>query len=183
VRSERRWLPSAAVALVIVVVVLGGYVTAGALTGPEGPARTVGGAVTLRPPAGWEEVVDPDVPGTEARFSRGSATLDVFTGPAVGDARALAESYVRGSLDPSSSRLTVSSPTGWQAVPLDGGLTGVRLGYIGVFDQSGVPIEGEVTAVVTRTGAGVVFDGWAPQGQLRFGLDDVHTMIGRAVFA
>jgi hypothetical protein len=170
------------VALVIVVVVLGGYVTAGALVGDRGGARTVGGAVTVRPASGWVAVDDPADPATEVRFTRGSATLDVFTGQAAGDARALAEAYVRGSLDPSSERLTVPPPAGWVAVPLDGGLTGVRLGYIGVFDQSGVPIEGEVTAVITPSGTGVVFDGWAPQGQLRFGLDDVHAMIAGAVF-
>ncbi len=171
------------VALVIVVVVLGGYVTAGALAGGGDAARTVGGAVTVRPASGWVAVDDPGDPGTEARFTRGSATLDVFAGPAGGDARALAEAYVRGSLDPNSTRLTVPPPAGWVTVPLAGGLTGVRLGYIGVFDQSGVPIEGEVTAVITPGGAGVVFDGWAPQGQLRFGLDDVQAMIEGAVFA
>jgi hypothetical protein len=170
------------VALTIVVVVLGGYVTAGALAAPASARRTVGGVVTIRPAAGWVPVGDLGPAAGGARFTRGSGTLDVLTGSAPGDARALAQSYVDGSLDPNSSRLTVTPPTEWGAVPLRGGLTGVRLGYIGVFDQSGVPIEGEVTAVVTAGGSGVVFDGWAPQGQLRFVVDDVHAMVAGASF-
>ena len=181
VRRERRWLPTVAVALAVAVVVLGGYVTAGALTGAAGSAHLVGGVVTVRPASGWEPV---GAPGTSsaARFTRGSATLDVFTGTAQGDARALADAYVEGSLDPSSSGLSVSPATEWRAVPMDGGLVGVRLGYSGVFDQSGVPIEGEITAVVTASGAGVVFDGWAPQGQLRFALEDMRAMVDGATF-
>jgi hypothetical protein len=67
-------------------------------------------------------------------------------------------------------------------VTLDGGLPAVRLSYSGVFDQSGVPIEGEVTVAVTPSGWGVVFDVWAPQGQLRFVLEDAHAMERGATF-
>ena len=66
----------------------------------------------------------------------GSGTLDVFTGPAVGDAAGTARAYVLGSLEPGSTSLTVSP--GLDAVTLDGGLPAVRLSYSGVFDQSGV---------------------------------------------
>lgn len=182
VRRERRWLPTAAVALAVAVVVLGGYVTAGALAGVAGSAHLVGGVITVRPAPGWELVGPPGTSSVAARFTRGSATLDVFTGAAQGDARAIAEAYVEGSLDPSSDALSVSPATEWRAVPLDGGLVGVRLGYSGVFDQSGVPIEGEVTAAVTAAGDFAVFDGWAPQGQLRFALEDVRAMVDGATF-
>ena len=165
--------------MIVVVVVLGGYVAAGALADPSGAPHTVGGIVTIRPAPMWQLAGTPGAAG--ARFTRGSGTLDVFTGPAPGDVRALAQSYVEGSLDPHSSRLTVTPPTEWQAVSL-GGLTGIRLGYVGVFDQSGVPIEGEVTAAVTTAGAGVVFDGWAPHGQLRFVLSDLRAMVSEATF-
>jgi hypothetical protein len=40
-----------------------------------------------------------------------------------------------------------------------------------------------VTAVVTRDGLGVIFDGWAPSGQLQFAIDDIRTMIRRAEIA
>ena len=179
VRQERRWTPAGAVALVVLVVVVGGYVAAAALAGPSGAPHTVGGVVTIRPARMWQLAGASGA--AAARFTRGSGTLDVFTGPAPDDVRALAQTYVEGSLDPHSSRLTVTPPTEWQAVSL-GGLTGIRLGYIGVFDQSRVPIEGEVTAAVTAAGAGVVFDGWAPQGQLRFVLGDLRDMVSEARF-
>jgi hypothetical protein len=175
VRSQRRWSPALAVVAVILVVVLGGYVTAGALSTSTAAPFTVGGVVTVHPAGGWRFVDQTGGPaGAGARITRGSGTLDVFTGPAVGDAAAIARAYVLGSLEPGSTSLTVSP--GLDAVTLDGGLPAVRLSYSGIFDQSGVPIEGEVTVAVTPGGSGVVFDVWAPQGQLRFVLDDAHAM-------
>jgi hypothetical protein len=41
-------------------------------------------------------------------------------------------------------------------------------------------IEGVVVAVVSPSGVGVIFDGWAPAGMLEFVLDDIRTMIVRA---
>ncbi len=43
-RRERTWLPTLAVLGVILVVVLGGYVTAAALSEPAGPPVSVGGS-------------------------------------------------------------------------------------------------------------------------------------------
>ena len=182
VREERRWIPTATAALIVVVVVWGGYAVAGVLTSPAGQPHTVGDAVTIRPAAGWQLVGALGPAGEGARFTRGSGTLDIFTGSATEDPRALAQAYVEESLDPSSSRLMLTPASEWRAVPLQGGLTAVRLGYGGIFDQSGVPIEGEVTAAVGTGGIGVVFDGWGPQGQLRFVLDDVHAMVAGADF-
>jgi hypothetical protein len=34
-----------------------------------------------------------------------------------------------------------------------------------------------VTAVVSPSGEGVIFDGWAPAGQLQFEIDEIDTMI------
>jgi hypothetical protein len=68
-------------------------------------------------------------------------------------------------------------------VRLDSGLTGSRIAYVGVFGDVQTPVEGEITAVVSPTGTGVVFDAWAPSGQLRMALDDLHAMIERAALA
>jgi hypothetical protein len=179
-RTERRWTPTIAVVVVIAVVLLGGYVTADALSASTAPPRTIGGVVTIDPAGGWRFAEDVGEP-SGARITRGSGTLDVLTGPAVGDAAATARAYVLGSLEPSSNPLTVSP--GLDAVTVGGTLPAVRLSYTGVFDQSGVPIEGEVTVAVTPGGSGVVFDAWAPQGQLRFVLDDAHAMEAGAVFS
>ena len=180
-RTQRRWTPPLAVVAVILVVVLGGYVTAGALSTSAAAPRSVGGIVTIHPAGGWRFVDQTGGPaGAGARITRGSGTLDVFTGPAVGDAAGTARAYVLGSLEPGSTSLTVSP--GLDAVTLDGGLPAVRFSYSGVFDQSGVPIEGEVTVAVTPGGSGAVFDVWAPQGQLRFVVDDAHAMERGATF-
>ena len=48
-----------------------------------------------------------------------------------------------------------------------------------VFETS-QSIEGEVTVVVTPSGHGVVFNGWAPEGLLSFVRGDIHTMVLRA---
>jgi hypothetical protein len=183
VRRERRWRPTLAVAAVIVAVVLGGYVTADELSPPAGQIRTVAGAVTVAPASGWSFVEDLGAPGgAGARFTRGAGTFDVFAGRAAGgDAAALARTYVVGSLEAGATGPLTVSPD-LRAVQLGGDITGARLSYVGVFDQSGVPIEGEVTAAIGPSGAGVVFDGWAPQGQLQFVLDDVHAMEEGATF-
>ena len=38
-------------------------------------------------------------------------------------------------------------------------------------------------AVVSGSGVGVVFDGWAPSGLLQYALDDINTMVDRAEVA
>jgi len=168
------------VAAVIGVVVLGGYITAAALSTPAGRPQTVNGVVTVQPLSDWAfagRLESPAGPGV--RFTRGSGTLDVFAAPFAGDARALAERYAVDVLEPEADRLSVSPNL--EDVRLPGGETAVRYSYIGVFGQAGgTPIEGEVSAVVSPSGDGVVFDGWAPQGLLRFVLGDEHTMIDRA---
>jgi hypothetical protein len=179
-RTERRWLPTIVVAAVIALVVLGGYITAAALSTPAGRPETVNGIVTVQPLSDWafagrlESRAGPGI-----RFTRGSGTLDVFAASFTGDAGALAERYAVDVLEPEADRLSVSPNL--EQVRLPGGRTAVRFSYIGVFGQAGgSPIEGEVTVLVTPSGAGVVFDGWAPQGLLRFVLGDEHTMIDRA---
>ena len=64
-------------------------------------------------------------------------------------------------------------------VSLGHALLGERFTYVGVTD-TGASVEGEVTVTVTQTGAGVVYDGWAPEGLLNFVDGDIHTMIDRA---
>jgi hypothetical protein len=179
-RRERRWLPTIAVTAVIAFVVLGGYIAAAALSTPAGPPETVNGIVTVQPLSDWvfagrlESRAGPGI-----RLTRGSGTLDVFAAPFAGDAQDLAERYAVDVLEPEAERLSVSPNL--EQVRLPNGATGVRFGYVGIFGQAGgTPIEGEVTAVVSPSGAGVVFDGWAPQGLLRFVLGDEHTMIDRA---
>ena len=171
---ERRWLPVVAVAGVLVGVVAGGYVLADALAEPSGSTTSVSASVSVTPLPGWElaERFD-DPPG--ARFTRGNASLDVASIPFTGTDEQLLSSYIEEILGPDAEQLRVAQTP--EPVALAGGLTGIRIAYVGMFGDVQAPIEGEVTAVVSSSGAGVVFDGWAPSGQLQYAIDDIHTMV------
>lgn len=177
---ERRWIPALAVAAVIVAVVAGGYVVADALGRSSGAAIPVSASVTITALPGWELAERfGDPPG--ARFTRGNASLDVASISFTGSNLELLAAYVDEVLEPDAGQLRVSETVG--SVALNDGLTGSRIVYVGTFGDVQAPIEGEVTAVVSPTGVGVVFDGWAPSGQLRFVIDDIRTMVRTAEIA
>lgn len=177
---ERRWIPALLVLLVIAGVVGGGYAVADALGEPLGRAIDVGGSVRVSALAGWEvaeRFTDP--PGV--RLTRGAASLDVFEVPFAGSDRELLTVYVTEVLEPDAEQLEVSGSP--EPVAFDGGLAGSRIAYIGLFGGVQTPIEGEVTAVVSASGVGVVFDGWAHSGQLGGALDQIRTMVRSAEIA
>jgi len=176
---SRLW-PLVLTAGVLAVVVLGGYPLGDALSRPAGPPVDVAGVVRVRPLTGWETAGRFDeLPG--ARLTRGSGNLDVVALPFQGTADDLAREYVSQVLEPHADRLSVSSSV--EPVTVGAGLPGARVAYVGTFGKSQSPIEGEVTAVVSPSGAGVVFDAWSPQGLLRYVVDDMRTMIDRAEVA
>lgn len=172
--AERRWVPAFAVVALIFAVVFGGYVTSAALSKPVGPPVTVGEVVRISPLSGWELARRfDDPPGIE--LTRGSGNLDVVAIGFDGDAASLLREFVSQVLEPGAERLSVSQQI--QRVELRSGLTAVRIFYIGVFGRGQTPIEGEVTTVVSASGVGVVFDGWAPAGLLEHVGGDIHEMI------
>jgi len=181
-RAERRWWPTLAVAGVVLVVVFGGFVTAAALSEQAGAPVTVGSSVTVQPLSGWvtaDTTPVGDLPF--ARMTRGGGNLDVVVVPGYGGAAGdLAHDYVDRVLQQELTRLSVSDAL--ETVTLLDGSVAQRFHYVGATD-TGQSVEGEVTAVVTASGDGVVFDGWAPEGLLAFVDGDLHTMIDRAVFA
>jgi hypothetical protein len=173
-------LPVVVVALVIAIVVFGGYAVNGMLSSPTGPSVEVGGVVRVQPLSGWELVGRfEDPPGV--RLTRGSGSLDVVAAPFSGSARDLAAQYVQGVLEPEADRLWVSSQA--EPVQLASGLQGVRLAYFGRSRRSQTPIEGEITAVVSPTGVGVVFNAWGPTGVLRYITEDARAMMNAAEVA
>jgi hypothetical protein len=188
-RPLRRWLPTALVALVMSVTVLGGFVVAGTLPEPELQAVGLGGVVTVHPLPGWEVVHREPIslsspsggtlPGEFAQLTRGSGALDLVALPGVGgDALELADLYASEVLSRQLERLSVSDRA--EPILLRNGLQAVRFGYIGSEPQSGSPIEGSVTVVVSPSGNGVVFDGWAFQGQLELILEELASMTDSA---
>jgi hypothetical protein len=188
-RPLRRWLPTALVALVMSVTVLGGFVVAGTLPEPELQAVGLSGVVTVHPLPGWEVVhreritlpspSGGSLAGEFAQLTRGSGALDLVAIPGVGgDALELADLYASEVLRRQLERLSVSDRA--EQILLRNGLQAVRFGYIGSEPQSGSPIEGSVTVVVSPSGNGVVFDGWAFQGQLELILEELASMTDSA---
>ncbi|MGQ0668264.1 MAG: hypothetical protein ACT4PO_01085 [Actinomycetota bacterium] len=175
--TERRWVPAFAVVAVIFAVVFGGYVTAATLSKPAGLPVTVGGVVRISPLSGWELARRfDDPPGIE--LTRGGGNLDVIAIGFAGDAASIVREFVTQVLEPGAERLSVSQRI--QRIELRSGLSAVRIFYIGVFGRGQTPIEGEVTTVVSPSGVGVVFDGWAPAGLLDYVGGDIHEMIETA---
>ena len=173
---ERRWLPTIAVVVVIVGVVFGGYAVAGSLSTPSGQPVSVGGVVFVYPLRGWEHAdTFADPPGI--RLAKGSGALDVAAVPFSGTEQDLLREYVEQVLEPDANQLQVSDPG---HVTLGGGRMGARAVYVGSFGDVQTPIEGEVTAVMTDSGIGVIFDGWAPSGALQYVITDIEAMVAGA---
>jgi hypothetical protein len=171
--KQRRWLPVFAVIGVIVALEVGGLVAAASVIEPAGPVEVAPG-VTVTPADGWTvSGTQDDPPGV--RLTAGSASLDVYVPDAPGaTAEDLIERYVDDVLDPDASQLEVGEPT---VVELPSGAKILSVGYVGVFDDVGPQIEGEVYAVPTSDGRGVIFDGWAPEGGLAPARDAIVMMI------
>ncbi len=165
---------------VILAVVLGGYVVAGALSEPAGAPVDVAGVVRVHPLSGWALARRGSIAGVPfAQVTRGSGTLLIAALPGRGgDAERLATDYARLVLSKELSQLSTSKEL--DPVTLRSGLHGVRFAYVGVVADTGASVEGEVTAVVSPAGNGVVFDGWGPAGLLSFVRADIDTMIANA---
>jgi hypothetical protein len=176
--DERRWGPAAAVLAVLLVVVLGGHVLAGALSEPSGAPVTIAGVLRVSPLSGWQLARRFDHP-QGAQLTRGDGNLTFLAIPGFsGTPGDLAQQYVDQILSPDSQQLSVSRQ--FEPLTLASGLTGVRIAYVGSFGGAHASIEGELTAVVSPSGVGAIFDGWAPSGLLRFVNDDMHAMIDDA---
>ena len=177
---QRRWIPVVVLVAVMTGVVSGGYLTSDALGETSGETVMVSASVRITPLPGWvlaERFGDP--PGI--RLTSGSTSLDVATIPFTGTDVDLLASYVNQVLEPDAEQFQVSEEV--EPIRLASGLTGTRIAYVGLFGDVQAPIEGEVTAVVSPSGAGVIFNGWAPAGQLQFEIDEIDEMIERAEIA
>jgi hypothetical protein len=178
--SRRALAATVAVAVVMALVVFGGYAIGGVLSTPVGAPVDVAGVVALEPLSGWEVAARFEDP-PRVRLTRGGGNLDVVAVPWEGSALELADEYVKAALEPEAHRLSVSREA--EPVTLASGLRAVRFAYVGSFGKAQVPIEGEVTAVVSPSGVGAVFDGWGPEGLLRYVVEDLRTMIELAEVA
>jgi hypothetical protein len=177
---QRRWIPVVALATVLAAVTSGGYLASDALGEIQGGAVAVGTSVRVTPFSGWE-LADSSTDPDRIRLTSGSTSLDVAAFPFAGTEVDLLGRYVDDILEPDAEQFRVSEEV--ESVRLASGLTGSRIAYVGLFGDVQAPIEGDVTAVVSPSGEGVIFDGWAPAGQLQFEIDEIDAMIERAEIA
>ena len=177
---HRRWIPVVVLVAVMAGIVSGGYLTSDALGQTTGETVTVTASVRITPLPGWELAERFGYP-PGIRLTSGSTSLDVATIPFTGTDVDLLASYVNQVLEPDAEQFQVSEEV--EPIRLASGLTGTRIAYVGLFGDVQAPVEGEVTAVVSPSGAGVIFDGWAPAGQLQFEIDEIDEMIERAEIA
>jgi hypothetical protein len=171
------------VVVVLFVTVFGGYVAASALSEPTGAPVSIDGLVEVQPLSGWEFAGRFSAAGAQGiRLTRGGGNLDVLAASVQTDPQQLARTYVDVVLRPEAQPGSFSIQ-GLERTRIGGDLDAVTFSYMGVFERNGVPIEGEVTVLVSPNGTGVVYDSWAPQSLLQFIRGDVETMVDAAVVA
>lgn len=184
--KERTWLPLLGVIVVILVVGFGGFVVAGEPRqvvddpdpDPMNRVEVITG-VTIAPVEGWEviERYRQPVEGGEVdalRLSSGTASLDVLAGTYDGRSEDLLALYVEQVLRPHAEQLQISDQL--ETFTTDQGHEGVRGFYQGTFPDVQAPIEGEVSAILTPEGLGLITDGWTNEGQLARAINATRAM-------
>jgi hypothetical protein len=168
---------AAALLAVLLAVVVGGPLVDAALLASGGPVVQVTPEVRLGPLPGWRLAAAQEGQ-RPALLTRGSGSLQVRSAATGADAASLAIAYLRERLAPISANLVVADG---ELVPLGAGLA-LRVAYRGQFGAGGRrgALAGEVTALVSAAGTGVVFDAWAMDDTYPYERDDVAAMIRRA---
>jgi hypothetical protein len=179
------------VAGVLVATAFGGFVAARALPQTTSRPLTLGGILTTRPLPGWAvarrqpvslPTIGGAVNGEFAQLTRGAGALDLLAFPELGGSSVdLAILYRDGVLSRQLERLAVSRDV--EPIVLGNGLEGVRFHYIGSTPGTGAAVEGSVTAVVSPSGNGAIFDGWAFQGQFELLQEELSEMVDGAEVA
>jgi hypothetical protein len=167
-----------AVVAVLAIVGFGGYAVDASLSDETGAPLTVGGVVRILPLSGWRVASSATSRSGSVLLTRGGGNLRVVTARFGGGADQLLAAYVKEVLQPGSSRLATSKTT--QTVKLDSGMTGLRLSYLRSDGNGEALVEGQLTAVVSASGSGAVFDAFAFAGLFSYELGDVDHMIATA---
>ncbi len=177
-RKERRWLPAFCVVIVILAVTGGARGVGEAIVGPAGPPTGFDGIVFVQPEPGWEEELRQEDEGFHELLLR-SGTAGLYVAGLEGyegSAESLADEYVEAVLREQLDGLHLGRA---ERIAL-GSMPAIHFGYLGETPDS-APVEGVVMCVVSASGNAVVFDGFAPEGDLAWAADDIWTMIEGAV--
>jgi hypothetical protein len=169
-------LQTGAVLLFIVTLAFGGYLV-GAITGlPREAPVQIGSVVTIKPLTGWKVARNEN---GAALLTRGSANLRVVTGPAQdakpSDLMGIALDTLK---EEAHGPLLVGEP---ESLTI-GGFPAARVAYQGQFStgERSTIIQGELTAVISQAGNGVLYDSWSLPEIYPNQEGDVHTMIEEA---
>lgn len=178
--KERKWLPTILVFLITSGITLGGYFVAAALEDIDEQASVVVGPLTIHPPDGWEVVQQLTSPVEGVQLTNGAGYANVFFGSFQGDSAGLYQEYMTLlAASASEGRDVEQFRYRLEPEPFSGpsGIQGARGFYIGSFEGLSAPIEGEVFAFVDAAGAGIVFDGYAAEGQYPAVADDIRELV------
>jgi hypothetical protein len=169
---------SACLVGVLAVIVLGGPLVDTALRAPAGPPLDLAPGVRLPPLSGWR-LARAQFEERPALLTRGSANLEVLSLPGDAGPDELARGYLSDYLEPAAIDVVIEPA---EPVLLASGLGGARIAYRGEFDgpDRGGTLAGEITALVSPSGTGVIFDAFALDSVYDYERDDVRTMIERA---
>ena len=139
---------------------------------PPGSFLTAG---PLRIPlaAGWQPTTNTNSSAI-ATMVKGAVQIDLFSTSITGGTgtpSAVYDTYMT-FIGQSATGFVSGQPTGIQ---IGGSLPAARGVYNGVFGSN--QLEGEVTAFITGTSDGWVWDAWGPSGTLGALLPEIHSMI------
>jgi hypothetical protein len=174
---EARWIPTGVVLVIMVFVSFGGFLFAGEtgavgaeITGGGGPEAPIqlGPSVVIHPPSGW--VAEPSSDTPEVRLSNGVGQMFAAASPVTGTPEQQLQAYIDQVLAPQASQLSVTEIQPIQHPAADAAF----MAYVGTFEGVSAPLEGEVASVVASSGAALILDGWAPEGQFIAVRDDVR---------
>ena len=178
-KPPKGWIATLAVAAIMVAIVAGGFIAAGAVADNRTILYNVNG-VGITPGPGWEFVGRGD-DGRTILLTNGSGSLAieanrVYYGPVLLAGR---------QEDPLEKKrqewLDTGTVTATQIVEVTvGDRAARRFSYSGTFEDLATPVEGTVTEISTPNNY-VLFDGWADKGQLSVVSDDIDAMIETAV--
>jgi len=183
VYREAKWWPVAVVIVVMTFVTGGGYLVAaatepvtGAFVGTlQGSTVVVTDRVSYTIQIGWQLVDQVEEPPSVV-ISNGAAALETIV-QATDDPEGLIEFYLQ-NLAAQATQLAVSERA--EQISLPSGATGLRIAFLAEIPDVAVPIEGEISAFTTG-GTGVLFSGYAPQGDYLGQKEGVDAMIGSVV--
>ena len=177
-KPPKGWIATLVVAAIMVAIVAGGFIAAGAVADNRTILYNVNG-VGITPGPGWE-FSGRDDNGQTILLTNGSGSLAIEAQPPpynvllVGDWHLPLENKRQEWLD--SGTVTATEIVDVTV----GDRTARRFSYSGTFEDVATPVEGTVTEISTPNKY-VLFDGWADKGQFSVVSDDIDAMIKSAV--